>query len=56
MPEREQSYGVTRLVAPVNAGASLVNDTIYWGSGYSNLPLPAFNGNNKFYAVSLNGK
>jgi polyvinyl alcohol dehydrogenase (cytochrome) len=40
----------------VNAGASIVNDTIYWGSGYSNLPFPGFNGNNKFYAFSVNGK
>jgi hypothetical protein len=41
---------------PVIAGASIVGDTIYWGSGYSNLPLPGFVANNKFYAFSVNGK
>ena len=37
----------------VVAGAVVVNDTVYWGSGYSNLPVPGFVGNNKFYAFSL---
>jgi polyvinyl alcohol dehydrogenase (cytochrome) len=40
----------------VIAGASIVNDTVYWGSGYSNLPIPGFKGNNKFYAFSVNGR
>jgi polyvinyl alcohol dehydrogenase (cytochrome) len=40
----------------VIAGASIVGDTIYWGSGYSNLPLPGFVANNKFYAFSVNGR
>jgi polyvinyl alcohol dehydrogenase (cytochrome) len=40
----------------VIAGASIVGDTIYWGSGYANLPLPGFVANNKFYAFSINGK
>ena len=37
----------------VIAGASIANDTVYWGSGYSNLPIPGFVGNNKFYAFTL---
>ena len=40
----------------VIAGASIAYDTIYWGSGYSNLPLPGFSGNNKFYAFTLGGQ
>lgn len=40
----------------VIAGASIAYDTIYWGSGYSNLPLPGFTGNNKLYAFSLGGQ
>jgi polyvinyl alcohol dehydrogenase (cytochrome) len=37
----------------VVAGASIANDTVYWGSGYSNLPLPGITPNNKFYAFGL---
>ncbi len=40
----------------VNAGADIVNGTVYWGSGYSNLPIPGFTGNNKFYAFSKGGQ
>lgn len=40
----------------VNAGASIVNGTVYWGSGYSNLGMPGFTANNKFYAFSINGR
>jgi polyvinyl alcohol dehydrogenase (cytochrome) len=40
----------------VNAGASISNGTVYWGSGYAHLPLPGFTGNNKFYAFSINGR
>lgn len=40
----------------VIAGASIANDTVYWGSGYSNLPVPGFVGNNKFYAFTLGGQ
>ena len=40
----------------VVAGASVVKDTIYWGSGYSNLGIPGFTANNKFYAFSVNGR
>jgi polyvinyl alcohol dehydrogenase (cytochrome) len=39
----------------VIAGASIVNGTIYWGSGYSHLPIPGFTGNNKFFAFTVNG-
>lgn len=39
----------------VNAGASIANDTIYWGSGYANLGIPGYTGNNKFYAFTLGG-
>ncbi len=38
------------------AGASIANDTIYWGSGYSNLGIPGFTGNNKLYAFTLGGQ
>jgi polyvinyl alcohol dehydrogenase (cytochrome) len=40
----------------VIAGASIANDTVYWGSGYSNLGIPGFTGNNKFYAFTLGGQ
>jgi polyvinyl alcohol dehydrogenase (cytochrome) len=40
----------------VVAGASIVNDTIYWGSGYTNLGMPGMTGSNTFYAFSINGK
>jgi polyvinyl alcohol dehydrogenase (cytochrome) len=39
----------------VVAGASIVGDMVYWGSGYSNLPIPGFTANNNFYAFSING-
>jgi polyvinyl alcohol dehydrogenase (cytochrome) len=38
----------------VIAGASVVGDTIYWGSGYSQLAKQPFVGNDKFYAFSFN--
>jgi polyvinyl alcohol dehydrogenase (cytochrome) len=40
----------------VNAGASISNGTVFWGSGYAHLGIPGFTGNNKFYAFSLNGR
>jgi polyvinyl alcohol dehydrogenase (cytochrome) len=40
----------------VNAGAVVADGVVYWGSGYSQLPIPWFVGNNKFYAFSLGGK
>ena len=38
----------------VNAGATIVKDTVYWGSGYSNLGLGT-GGNHTFYAFSVGG-
>lgn len=38
----------------VNAGATVVKDTVYWGSGYSNLGLGS-GGNKTFYAFSAGG-
>jgi polyvinyl alcohol dehydrogenase (cytochrome) len=36
-------------------GPSIVNGTVYWGSGYANLrALIHGKGNNKIYAFSLN--
>jgi polyvinyl alcohol dehydrogenase (cytochrome) len=39
----------------VNAGASIVKDTVYWGSGYSRFGPTIGTGNNKFYAFTLSG-
>ncbi len=40
----------------VNAGASVVNGRVFWGSGYSCcLPVPQFTGNNRIYAFSIGG-
>lgn len=56
----DAATGATRWSFPaggsVNAGASIANDTVFWGSGYSNLGIPGMTANNKFYAFSLNGK
>lgn len=40
----------------VNAGAVIANDTVFWGSGYSNLGIPGYTGNNKFYAFTRGGQ
>ena len=40
----------------VNAGATIVGGAVYWGSGYTQLGIPGFTGNNKFYAFSKDGK
>jgi polyvinyl alcohol dehydrogenase (cytochrome) len=40
----------------VIAGATIVGDSVYWGSGYAHLGIPGFTANNKFYAFSRNGK
>jgi polyvinyl alcohol dehydrogenase (cytochrome) len=40
----------------VNAGASVADGTVFWGSGYTHLGIPGFTGNNQFYAFSKNGK
>jgi len=40
----------------VIAGATVVQDTVYWGSGYAHFgPFFPFSGNNKFYAFTPNG-
>lgn len=41
--------------ASVNAGASIADKEVYWGSGYTHLGIPGFTGNNKFFAFSKNG-
>jgi polyvinyl alcohol dehydrogenase (cytochrome) len=38
----------------VNAGATIYNGVLYWGSGYSNLGSLG-TGNKKFYAFKTNG-
>jgi polyvinyl alcohol dehydrogenase (cytochrome) len=38
----------------VNSGPSIVDGTVYWGSGYAKSGVEG-NGNNKLYAFSLNG-
>jgi polyvinyl alcohol dehydrogenase (cytochrome) len=39
------------------AGAAVVNGVVYWGTGYTHIPLPGFTGGaNAFYAFSINGK
>ncbi len=40
----------------VNAGATIVDGSVYWGSGYSHIARAGFIGNTKFYAFGLNGK
>jgi len=40
----------------VNAGASIVDGVVYWGSGYAHLGIPGYTSNNKLYAFSKNGK
>jgi len=43
--------------ASVNAGASVVNGVVYWGSGYGLLSAPIGTGGNQtFYAFSINGQ
>jgi polyvinyl alcohol dehydrogenase (cytochrome) len=36
----------------VNAGATVANGIVYWGSGYAHLGIPGYTGNDKFYAFS----
>ncbi|MGH2914358.1 MAG: PQQ-binding-like beta-propeller repeat protein [Solirubrobacteraceae bacterium] len=41
----------------VNAAPSIVDGTVYWGTGYGHLgPALPFTSNNKLYAFSLNGR
>jgi polyvinyl alcohol dehydrogenase (cytochrome) len=39
----------------VIAGATIVKDSVYWGSGYTNLGIPGYTGNNKLYAFTIAG-
>jgi polyvinyl alcohol dehydrogenase (cytochrome) len=39
-----------------NAGAAIVDGTVYWGNGYSRLPFPGFNPSTTFYAFSIRGR
>jgi polyvinyl alcohol dehydrogenase (cytochrome) len=40
----------------VNAGATIVDGTVFWGSGYAHLGIPGFTGNTKFFAFTPGGK
>jgi polyvinyl alcohol dehydrogenase (cytochrome) len=41
----------------VIAGATLVQNTVYWGSGYAHFgPYFPYTGNNKFFAFTPYGK
>jgi polyvinyl alcohol dehydrogenase (cytochrome) len=40
----------------VNAGATIADGVVYWGSGYTHLGLPPYTGNNKFFAFSPGGR
>ena len=39
----------------VNAGATIVNSAVYWGSGYSHLSPLGTGGNKTFYAFKNSG-
>jgi polyvinyl alcohol dehydrogenase (cytochrome) len=39
------------------AGAAVLNGAVYWGTGYTHIPLPEFTGGvNAFYAFTIDGK
>ncbi len=40
----------------VIAGATIVDDAVYWGAGYRRIPLPGFTGVAKFFAFSKDGR
>ncbi len=40
----------------VIAGATVAEDTVFWGSGYAHLGIPGYTGNTKFYAFTPHGK
>ena len=41
----------------VNASPSIVDGTLFWGTGYGHLgPALPFSSNNKLYAFSINGR
>lgn len=39
----------------VIAGATVVKNAVYWGSGYDHLGIPGMTANHKFYAFSIGG-
>jgi polyvinyl alcohol dehydrogenase (cytochrome) len=39
-----------------NAGPAIANGVVYWGNGYSHLPIPGATGSTTFYAFSLGGR
>jgi polyvinyl alcohol dehydrogenase (cytochrome) len=39
----------------VNSGPAVVNGTVYWGSGYSELSSLGYSGNDKLYAFTIGG-
>ena len=39
----------------VNSGPAVVNGTVYWGSGYSELSALGYTGNTKLYAFTIGG-
>jgi len=41
--------------ASVNAGAAIVDGTVFWGSGYAHLGIPGWTTGDKLYAFSPNG-
>jgi polyvinyl alcohol dehydrogenase (cytochrome) len=40
----------------VNAGATVSDRIVYWGSGYTHSGIPGYTANNKFFAFSYQGK
>jgi polyvinyl alcohol dehydrogenase (cytochrome) len=40
----------------VNSGPAIVDGTVYWGSGYSELAALGYTGNDELYAFSLGGR
>jgi polyvinyl alcohol dehydrogenase (cytochrome) len=40
----------------VNSGPAIVDGTVYWGSGYSELAALGYTGNDKLYAFSIGGR
>jgi hypothetical protein len=63
----ETLHGANRLHRRIGLGQLVIPDllrqvvyittgNVYWGSGYTNLGIPGFTGNNKFFAFGLNGR
>ena len=52
--DRRDPLAVRRRAAPSTPGPSVVDGTVYWGSGYDR--RLGGNGNNKLFAFSIDGK